>query len=55
LCPAIPVKQLLARDFFCDPSLGTPLNQGTAEQGVQSIGREHAFAKAAAASQSFYT
>jgi len=53
LCPALTVKQLLACDFFSDPAFGTPVAEETAEQSVQSIDR--AFAKAAAATQSFYT
>ena len=36
LCPAIPLKQLLASDFFCDPAFGTPLPQETAEQTLPS-------------------
>jgi EAL domain-containing protein (putative c-di-GMP-specific phosphodiesterase class I) len=55
LCPAISVKQLLASDFFCDPAFGTPLARETTVDGVQSIDRERAFVKAAAASESFYT
>ncbi|MGA9355023.1 MAG: EAL domain-containing protein [Terriglobales bacterium] len=55
LCPAISLKQLLATDFFCDPAFGTPPTDVTAVHNSHGVEREHAFAKAAAASQSFYT